>query len=68
MKSESKYYNELMKYCTDIKTGKVLSCSLCKKSVNRFLNDIKNQQDDGFPFIASEPENCHIFSVANEWL
>ena len=23
---------------------------------------------NGKDFIANEPENCHIFSVANEWL
>ena len=36
----------------------------CKKCANEKLREDRKDKD----FIANEPENCHIFSVANEWL
>ena len=39
------------------KTGKYE----CYVAINALNSKLKG-------FIANEPENCHIFSVANEWL
>ena len=42
----SDYYNQVLQYCDDIKTGKILSCIWVKKAVKRFLSDLKREKDD----------------------
>lgn len=39
-----------------------------KEVFEESLADYTNQQKKKATFIANEPENCYIFSVANEWL
>ena len=56
----------------------IMSTKLVKKSgVLDFINQpfteekflsLKKEYDLKTTFIEIEPENCHIFSVANEWL
>ena len=44
----SSHYEEVLKYCNDIKSKKVLSGLYTKKSIDRFLNDLKRQNDEDF--------------------
>ena len=44
----SKHYDEVLKYCNDIKSKKILSGIYTQKAINRFLNDIKRQKDEDF--------------------
>jgi phage terminase large subunit-like protein len=50
MKRNSTYYKELITYCDNIRTGKILSGIYTKKAVKRFIADLDNQKDDGFPY------------------
>jgi phage terminase large subunit-like protein len=43
-------YKEVISYCNDIKTGKILSGVFTKKAINRFLDDIKKSKESGYPF------------------
>lgn len=43
-------YKEVLQYCNDIKTGKILSGVFTKKAINRFLDDIKKSKESGYPF------------------
>jgi phage terminase large subunit-like protein len=40
--------NEVLQYCKDIKSNKIISGIYTKKAINRFLSDIKRQQDEDF--------------------
>jgi phage terminase large subunit-like protein len=39
-----------MQYCNGIKSGKIRSGTYAKKAAARFLNDLKHQEDEGFPY------------------
>ena len=45
----SDYYKQVLQYCDDIKTGKILSCIWVKKAVKRFLNDLKRKKEEISP-------------------
>ncbi|MDR0571453.1 MAG: terminase large subunit [Rickettsiales bacterium] len=42
------HFNEVKKYCNDIKKGIIPAGIYTKKSVNRFLDDIKRKDDESF--------------------
>jgi phage terminase large subunit-like protein len=48
MTKQSSHLKEVMQYCKDIKSGKILSGMYTKKAINRFLNDLKRQNDKDF--------------------
>lgn len=54
MTKHSNYYNNLIQYCKDITSGKILSGIYCKKSIQRFMKDLKQSEEDGFPFYFNE--------------
>lgn len=64
MKTKSNNYKEVIKYCNDIKTGKILSGTYCKKSIERFLNDIKSSDTEGFPFILDIEQADRVIDFA----
>jgi phage terminase large subunit-like protein len=47
---KNSHYNDVMMYCNDITSKKILSGVYCKKAVGRFLSDLKKQNDEGFPY------------------
>ncbi len=47
----SKYSEMLEKYVDDILSGKIPSCTFCKKAVQRFVSDIRKSKKSEYPFI-----------------
>ena len=42
---------QILKYCDDIKTGKIIAGVYCKKAISRFLSDLaRSEKESGFPF------------------
>lgn len=46
--------DELIQYCNDILTNKILGCQKHKWACQRFLNDLNKQGTDEFPYIFNE--------------
>jgi phage terminase large subunit-like protein len=44
------HYNEVLAYCKDITSSRILSGQYCKKAIRRFLHDLDHQKDEGFPY------------------
>lgn len=63
-KKHSEYYESVLAYCNDIKSGKILSCELTKKAINKFLDELKSQKDEAFPFFFDEDSFVEIATFA----
>lgn len=44
------HYKEVIQYCRDIKSGRIKSGAYTKKAIERFMNDIKKQDSESFPY------------------
>ena len=60
----SDYYKQVLQYCDDIKTGKILSCVWVKKAVKRFLNDLKREKEEGWQFRFDEEKFVEVVEFA----
>lgn len=60
------YASILMQYCQDIRNGKINSCTYTKKSINRFIRDLKRQDKSDFPFIYVQEEADKILQFTEE--
>ena len=60
----SDYYKQVLQYCDDIKTGKILSCIWVKKAVKRFLNDLKREKEEGWQFRFDEDKFVEVVEFA----
>jgi phage terminase large subunit-like protein len=47
---QTEHLKETLRYCRDIKSGKIPSGAYCRKAVLRFLGDIKRQEDESFKY------------------
>lgn len=47
-------YKEIIQYCNDIKSNKILSGEYTKKAVKRFLDDMKKSKEEGYPYFFDE--------------
>lgn len=62
-----KEYSEIIKkYCNDILSNKIYSCIYTKKSIKRFLRDLKKQEEDSFPFVFLQSEADKILTFTEE--
>jgi phage terminase large subunit-like protein len=50
----SDFTAELIQYCNDCLSDKILSCKKLKWACQRFLNDLDRQGKDGFPYVFEE--------------
>jgi phage terminase large subunit-like protein len=48
MTKQSGHLKEVLRYCNDIRTGKILSGIYAKKAIKRFLSDLTRQKDEDF--------------------
>ena len=64
----SDYYKQVLQYCDDIKTGKILSCIWVKKAVKRFLNDLKREKEEGWQFRFDEDKFVEVVEFAENLL
>ena len=62
----SKHYEDVMQYCKDIKSGKILSGIYTKKAIERFLNDLNRQKDEDFLYELSIEQADKIIDFAEQ--
>lgn len=60
----SDYFKEVVNYCKDITTGRILAGEYTKKAIKRFNNDLKKINDEGFPFQFDENQFIQVVSFA----
>lgn len=60
----SDYFKEVINYCKDITTGRILAGEYTKKAIKRFNNDLKKINDEGFPFQFDENQFIQVVSFA----
>jgi len=66
MVSSNKHIKDVMQYCKDIKSGKILSGLHCKKAINRFLSDLKRQGDEDFLYFFDELAAVDVMEFAEK--
>lgn len=64
MAKHSKHFAEVLEYCENIKTNKILSGVYTKKAVNKFLNEYKESKDEGYPFYIDEAAADEVIDFA----
>lgn len=55
---------EILGYCKDIKTGRILSGEYTKKAVRRFESDLRKSGDDGYPYFIDWREVDNVIDFA----
>lgn len=50
-KKQSQHQKDILTYCAEITSGKILAGEYCKKSIRRFLSDLKRSEtEEGYPY------------------
>lgn len=57
---------EILKYCKDIKSSKIIAGTYTKKAILRFENDLQKSKESGYPYFVDWQEVNNVIDFAQE--
>lgn len=57
---------EILKYCKDIKSSKIIAGTYTKKAILRFENDLQKSKESGYPYFMDWEEVNNVIDFAQE--